>query len=254
MTVCLGCASLGLLSFPREINGVQNPQSIEIVVIDPRPMAAAVLELETRFGWRVTYEDPRFAHADDMEDVTSIVRKDGDLSKTVMIPKGGLLVFRPDVAATSSPRQMLESLLETYVLSGHPGRFALAESPGYFHVIPAAIRDSAGRELLQDSVLASPVSLTLVDRSLNEIVGAVLDQVEAVTGQTFGMGGVGNNLMLQTRVRLGADNEPANSVLARVFAAVDIPLSWRLFYSPGRSDSPGIKDYHFNITTIRPPQ
>jgi hypothetical protein len=50
------------------VNGVAGePRSI--TVESGRPVAAAVKELEARFAWPITYEDPPYAHADEIVDV-----------------------------------------------------------------------------------------------------------------------------------------------------------------------------------------
>src|SRR5712691_5723123 len=54
----------------------QEPVKVSLSVQDPRPVAKAIVMLEARYGWIVTYEDPRYAYADDIADVTEKVRND----------------------------------------------------------------------------------------------------------------------------------------------------------------------------------
>lgn len=71
---------------------------VKISVEDPRPVAKAITLLESRFGWVITYEDPRYINPADLSDVTEKVRRDlhkfkpGKAPK-VLIPKGGTLDF-----------------------------------------------------------------------------------------------------------------------------------------------------------------
>src|SRR5262245_54420252 len=51
---------------------------VKLSVDDPRPVAKALERLEDKYGWRITYEDPRYAYPGDIEDVTTKVRKDLD--------------------------------------------------------------------------------------------------------------------------------------------------------------------------------
>jgi hypothetical protein len=41
-----------------------------LTVRDPRPVAKAIEELDTRYGWQITYEDPPYIHDSDIPDVT----------------------------------------------------------------------------------------------------------------------------------------------------------------------------------------
>src|SRR3984893_19497801 len=41
-----------------------------LTVQDPRPVAAAIQELEKRYGWQITYEDPPYVHYSDLTDVS----------------------------------------------------------------------------------------------------------------------------------------------------------------------------------------
>ena len=41
-----------------------------VTVQDPRPVAEAIQELENRYGWQITYEDPPYIHYSDITDVT----------------------------------------------------------------------------------------------------------------------------------------------------------------------------------------
>ena len=45
-----------------------------ITVQNPRPVAKAIEELETRYGWQITYEDPPYVYYGDLTDVTDFGR------------------------------------------------------------------------------------------------------------------------------------------------------------------------------------
>src|SRR5262245_50324575 len=68
---------------------------------DARPVAFAAKMLEETYGWIITYEDPPYANADDLVDVTETVRRDLDKYKPgeapkVFAPKGGSFAFEFD--------------------------------------------------------------------------------------------------------------------------------------------------------------
>ena len=47
---------------------------VDYIVDDPRPVAAAIDELTSRYGYLITYEDPPYSYSDDVKDVTAEVR------------------------------------------------------------------------------------------------------------------------------------------------------------------------------------
>ena len=55
------------------------------------------------------------------------------------------------------------------------------------------------------------------------------------------------NLMNQTKVRMGASNETARTVLARLMGQFRYRLSWQLFYDPG------LKWYVLNVHIVLDP-
>src|SRR5437879_2804770 len=75
----VSCGVIAGASTDGQLQAAQVP--ITITVNDPRPLAAAITELELRHGWVITYEDPPYEYAADVRDVTGVVRKDSDLSK-----------------------------------------------------------------------------------------------------------------------------------------------------------------------------
>ncbi len=48
-------------------------QSIAVNGETGRPLAEVLEQLERRHGWVITYEDARYEHPDDIDDVTAIV-------------------------------------------------------------------------------------------------------------------------------------------------------------------------------------
>src|ERR1051326_6000590 len=81
----------------------QGTNQMKLSVEDPRPVAKAIEMLEEKYGWVITYEDPRYVHESEIADVTLKVRrvldkyKPGEAPK-VLIARGGVLEFTYDVA------------------------------------------------------------------------------------------------------------------------------------------------------------
>src|SRR5438067_7145188 len=55
--------------------------SVLLKVDSARPVARAVLTLQARYGYVITYEDPRYSHEDDLVDAAATVRKNYSASK-----------------------------------------------------------------------------------------------------------------------------------------------------------------------------
>ena len=84
-------ASIALLaSWP---SSQPNAATFEVAVEDGRPLAKVLDEVEERFGWTVTYEDPPYQNANEIEDVTERVRRDGKTHLRVLVPRGGAFHF-----------------------------------------------------------------------------------------------------------------------------------------------------------------
>jgi hypothetical protein len=78
-----------------------------------------------------------------------------------------------------------------------------------------------------------PVTLENRERSVFELVEAVVSQVRRATGIAVGLGTVPVNLLVRTQAILGAKSEPARDVLIRAFGATGQTLSWHLLCDPG---------------------
>lgn len=209
----------------------------EIAVNDPRPLAAAIEELERRHGWVVTYEDPPHEFVADTLDVTDTLSRNRDPSnkRRVLIPRGGAFTFAyRDGGPSREPavQPTLVALLRSYHQSGNPGVFRLVRTGEVFHVVPARNNDRLGNLVDRRSQLDARITLPARDRSVLEMLEAVLERVRA-QGGNVGLGSSPFNLINQARVRDAAASETARAVLVRTLAATGRRLSWQLLCSPG---------------------
>ncbi len=62
IAICLMAAFLG--------NASASPNTVTVQGQSGRPVAEAVRELERRYDWQITYEDPPYVHYSDIVDVT----------------------------------------------------------------------------------------------------------------------------------------------------------------------------------------
>ena len=224
--------------------------TVELKVTDSRPVAAAVQELVSRYGYVITYEDPRHVYEGDLEDVTTKVRKDlnryppGKAPK-VFVPMDATLTLNVPSSTAVTDQDMtsiLEQLVQTQSRSGRGGHFRVEKVGEVFHVLPTSARDRDGNWADQPSILEVPISLTMEDRSADGMINAICNAVGAAAHVKVGLGFSVGGLSDPSRprpYRLGADNERARDVLTRALNLLDKSqkLTFVLFYDPSENEN-----------------
>jgi hypothetical protein len=220
-------------------------RTLKIAVDDPRPVAAVARSLEQRFGWVVTYEDPQWAAASELQDVTYRVRSDiasfppvvRGLLPRVLVPKGGRIEF--DMPAGTPPLRgfqrlnLINDLLSYHSMRGNPGHFSVREgSDGFLHIVPRAAKDTAERLAPQQPVLDRNVFIPERRYSGLEFLTAFVESVSRASGVPVDIGSVPINPLARVSINGGARNEPARDALARFLRGADPGYSWRLFFDP----------------------
>jgi hypothetical protein len=236
--------------------GIQANSKVKLSVQDPRPLAKAIETLESRNGWVITYEDPRYVNESEIADVTGSVRKDLDQFKAgeapkVLIPKGGALSIEYDVdPTTNKPADstlVVQQLLDAQSTSGNAGKFRLERNGEVIHVIPTAVKDTAGALTSQESVLDAVISIPAEDRTGMQLLDAICVSVSQATETRVVVGTIPLNLFVKRRTQRGAASQKARDVLATMLEDIKsgTNLSWQLFYDPG------MKMYVLNIHQVR---
>jgi hypothetical protein len=220
---------------------VQEGDAISIVVKaddEGRALKTVVRELERRFGWMVTYEDPAYLFAQEIQDVRHIRRV--AIDRPLLVPRGGPFTFsytlRRDL--TSSPQEaVLGALLDEYHQTGYAGRFRLVRTGLVYHVVPAMTRDETGVLRPYGSILDRRISLP--DREVDgfEMFASFVEAIKRSGEPRLTLGLVPLGGRGQMRLRHGASDESARSVLVRILASIHPRLSWQLMCSPGDGES-----------------
>jgi len=228
---------------------------VDLTVEDPRPVAKAAERLATLYGYLITYEDPRYQHADDLRDVTNEVRNDlGRVSMEkqprTIVPAGGRLELRiidPDLGRTDhSATVSIRALLDAQAARPNGGQFRLEQTGHMFHILPARVRDQAGDWASLSSVLDVPISLLPADRSGMAQLQAIVEAIQKANGFPIKVGTVPLNVF-RPRIHLGAENERARDVLIRALDATGARMTWQLYYAPD------LKFYVLNIKEVPEP-
>jgi len=255
-SLCLVMAGLFILmSIAIRGRGSQGVSQIKLSVEDPRPVAEAILKLENKYGWVITYEDPRYVHDSEIADVTLRVSRDLDKYKPgegpkVLIPRGGILEFTYDVTPNTNlppdPAMVVQKLLSAQAASNNAGRFRSESSGKTMHVIPTAIKNSEGALVPQESVFDTIISLPVEERTGEQKLRSICAAISRATKIGVDLGTIPTNLFDQHRNRQGATSQRARDILVNMFGTMNngTKLSWRLLYGPG------LKRYVLNVHMV----
>ena len=240
---------------------------VALSVNDPRPVNVLAEKIEALSGIPVNYEDVQYAYAADTVDVTSSVVNPSypaPMNFQVVIPRGGKLsaLITVDAATQklSGPRSALNALNE--VLSAASantaiaGKFTVDSYKNVFFIYPTQARSTTGHFVAYTPLLSTPIDLPGLRQTAIETLEAILQQVSEKVGVKVGRGTMPFRAFTST-VTISASQEPANYVLARLFAAVcasgvappqsSLGMSYHAFFDPR------FKSYALNIHVVPNP-
>jgi len=219
---------------------------VEKLTVDyGRPVAEAAAELEKRYGWVITYEDPIYVNDSEIADVTLQVRRDLDKYKPgeapkVLVPKAGKLSISLNVQShtgkpVNAPEAVVRQLLNSNNRAGYAGRFRLKMNGEIMHIIPTAYKSKSGALVRQQAVFDSVITIPSQDRTVLQSLELLCDAISRSTGVKVVLGTIPDNLFYHSRSRVGAKRETARDFLVRLLATANttVHLSWRLLYGPG---------------------
>ncbi|MCI0664239.1 MAG: hypothetical protein L0220_24535 [Acidobacteria bacterium] len=217
---------------------------------DPRPIASVIEKLERKHRVIITYEDAPYIHETEVEDVTSPewrqAHPDGPralIPKPVYLDPPYPMAYRS--VETDDIKSLIQKLLDKHAEKNYPGRFRLLQQGEIFHIIPIQVRDSSGSLVNVDSILDTPISFAEQERTLLEVLDLITNAVSQQRSKKLVVGSAPLNLMAQTTLRRGANNEKARDILVSALKATKAKLSWRIFYDPG------IEWYALNLHMVR---
>lgn len=218
----------------------QSPTTISSVDSDNdgRPVSALIGPFRQSEGIAISYEDPRYRNAEDMQDVTEQVRpagtdEDKNGSRT-LVPKGPPMTF----VYTPSPRNVtaayasIQRMVEEYDGLGGPSFRAFRTNERIF-VVPHDVRDEKGNRVVEGSILETRISLPAKQRSGNELLTALCEAVERASGFRIDIGtGAPTNALLHYRTSEAFGDQTARAILVKLLdglsQAADVCLGFVL--------------------------
>jgi hypothetical protein len=236
-------------------NSMQEPTKEHLSVDDPRPVALAAEMLEQKYGWIITYEDPRYAHESDLVDVTQQVRRDLDKYKPgqapkVFIPKGGPLELDYDIdPVTKRPAAAdvtIQQLLDTYAVNGKPGAFRLERDGQRLHIIGALAKNKDGVLTSHGSVLETVITVPPEKRNGMKLLEDFCTAVSKSSRTPVVVGMVPMSMFMRYETEAGAKDQKARTFLVNELDRMTrkARLSWQLFYDAQ------MKTYFLNIHAV----
>jgi hypothetical protein len=250
---CKAVLLLGALIAAAAVTQLSAAENVKnLSVDDPRPVAEAVLTLESLYGWAITYEDPRYAHPGEVSDITEKVRRDlrdfpMGKAPRVVIPRGGPLTVDYFVNAESGmpedPAAVIQRVLDIHA-AGEGSSFRLLQSGRYFHVVPAQLKNRNGNVEEQRSLLDAVISVPPQQGDRRETLEDICHAIEVATRSHVVVGTIPERLFGQAISAPAVFNQSARDILTETLAGTGVALSWRLLYDPG------LEEYVLNIHPV----
>ncbi|MGA9391029.1 MAG: hypothetical protein WBV69_11340 [Candidatus Sulfotelmatobacter sp.] len=234
-------------------------QNSVTIASDPRdlsrPVSTLVNQIREREKIVITYEDPRYGNAADIEDVTAEVSRASDPEKNygprILIPKGHAITFvysPADFVSTQAAQPTIERMLREYSLLGGP-TFVVKRDGVRLHILPSEVLDAAGSRLKQSSILDAVISVSPARRSGGELLQAICDQIQRQTGYEVGVGpSAPGNILARYRTTEGIESQSGRAALEHLLDTATHPASfaWDLYYGPD------VKGYMLNFSYMGP--
>jgi hypothetical protein len=220
---CCGVA----LAQRRELGRVErNGNEATLIVEGPRPVDSAASTLASEFGIRVNVEDPAYIFRDDVKDVTAKVARSAGIPRPVLIPMGGELEIHFILASNGMPVD-IPGVLRSLVGAANaqfPFQYRLDADGRWFTIIPTHSRDQLGHSVSTVPLLDRHVTIPPGTRPIMQSASLMADALSAQTGLRVsccqaGVAGIPWGL---AEIFFEANDEPARSVLKRLFTAAAI--------------------------------
>jgi hypothetical protein len=217
-----------------------------------RPISTLIDQMRQREKISITYEDPRYSNAADIEDVTADVSKGSDTEKTygprILVPKGHAITFvyaPTDVGSPEATKATIERMLREYSSLGGPA-FVVERDGVRLHVLPSEVLNINDR-LKQDSILDTVISVPPARRDGGELLEAICRQIQDHTGYKIGVGpSAPANSLAQYRTNEGIESQSGRVALEHLLDTATFPGSfvWDLYFGAD------VKTYMLNFSYV----
>jgi hypothetical protein len=223
---------------------------------DGRPVSALIGPFRKSEGIAISYEDPRYRNAEDVQNVTEQVRQAGtDEDKSgsrTLVPKGPPMtfVYSPSARNVAAALASIQRMLEEYNGLGGPSFLAFRRNDRIF-VVPHDVKNEKGNRVVEGSILETRISLPAKQRSGDELLAALCEAVERASGFRIDIGaGAPTNALVQYHSNEGFENQTARAILVKLLDGLSRRQAyvWDLYFGPGENA------YALNFAYVESPQ
>jgi hypothetical protein len=194
-------------------------------------MAAVMDALVARYGYLVTLETPRYVFGDDLEDQSAQSRNDKGNGPRILMSRSISLTMTlppPGNTGLDGLESILKKVAQDTGSNDHGAHYRVEREGDVFHIIAAEVRDSKGRWAAYTPILDTPISIPIADRSLYESLNSMCMAVQQAAHVPVEPLQIPFRALRNARSTVGANNEPARTVLTRLLAGSK--MTWRIFY------------------------
>lgn len=217
--------------------GVPLAKPTEINIDSQRPLWIALEQVEQLTYFPVNLEDIPYASADSLTTLDTLTNN-GTHFRPVT-PRGGKL--QVSLAAGESACQSAQDVLVAYARAGLPGSFTAICESNRVDVVPTSFTDASGVAKEATPVMSVPITFPEVSRSVAVTFQLIADSVSKAAGAKVLLGRV--PFPENTNITIGASQEPAESVIARMGPMLR-PIAFWMGYEPN------MKAYFLNLRLV----
>jgi hypothetical protein len=203
----------------------ETPQTVTVEGV--RPVAKAVEKLEQIYNVPITYEDIRYVHESEM--------KSDDQGRSII--KGGAVSFTHRTPVTSETAlgvrntqavNAVAEVLKSYNATRGTEVFTVIAGDEALHVVPVQSTDTSGRMERIQPLLDTRVSIPPGQRTAEQVIDEIAKSLSDATGRVIGTGTLEPRAAFRRhKTDITASNEPAHSVLARLFKEIPVGYTSR---------------------------
>lgn len=215
---------------------VETKSSLEIAVNSPRPLDDVLIALAKKYGWRINYEDPRYPHADLVDDTDpSWLERHPDEGHVHVVGGGA---FRANISLRVGDRpdaqQVIAAVVRAYNNSGNPGRFELRASnnnDNWLDVVPTAAADGPQKPILDALVGFDATPSRITELSLDVFCDELTFRSrQPIKNWASAERGIVPEQAIQPHIELHDPDRPAREVLRHMLRD-SLTTSWRIYYN-----------------------
>jgi hypothetical protein len=196
-------------------------QHFRVTAITGRPMYQALSAVSREYGWMSDYEET--------DDATLPFFTDGDNRRWY---RGGTFtatLAMPQTGTASEEQSILTNLTRQFDQVGLQHFKVISPSANRFDVTSAP----AGSVALMDT----PITLPAAERTIDQTVMAILQQISAQRGVKIIRGGFADGELIRTTISIGSEKAvPARQLLAQALDQAPDGRVWLLTYEPSMGE------------------